>query len=588
VEEVTLSRILRHNAKHFRGKPMLRWKVEERWAAITYGEFYEWARDIGTGLVKLGMRPKDRVALLSHNSPGWVISYFGILLNGGIIVPIDKELKASELGHILNDSSAKFIILSSDYVETLCEVIDLLPSLERVILLDPMMGDKWDSQASEDYPFPDMGGVKHVGIDHIRHNDTFIHHELERDDIVAIVYTSGTTGKSKGVVLTNRNIVSNIQSFVEHAGVDEGIHTLSILPINHIYEATCGILAPIYLGGTISFCEGLKKVASNISEVKPNFVLGVPALYDKMYTRIMRKIDSNLFSRMSFRTKLLRGMVTRRIQRELGKDIRFISGGAALDPEIAEGIRELGFKIFQGYGITETSPVISLGIRELGFKIFQGYGITETSPVISFEYDGMTKEGSVGKPIPGVEVRIHDPNEEGIGEIWVEGPHVMKEYFNNPEATEEALVEGWYRTGDLGSIDDEGFLYVKGRVRNLIVTANGKNVYPEEVEQQLLKSPYIEEVMVYGKKISPFVEEAHALVYCNQEAIDLYAEERGVEQMTPGDVEELIKSEIKEYGKNLATYKRVKKFRIRDEPFPKTSTRKIKRYTLGEEIAANR
>jgi long-chain acyl-CoA synthetase len=493
-----------------------------------------------------------------------VISYFGILLNGGIVVPIDKELKASELRHILDDSSAKFIILSSDYVETLCEVIDLLPSLERVILLDPMMGDKWDSQASEDYPFPGMGGVKHVGIDHIRHNDTFIHHELERDDIVAIVYTSGTTGRSKGAVLTNRNIVSNIQSFAEHAGVDEGIHTLSILPINHIYEATCGILAPIYLGGTISFCEGLKKVASNISEVKPNFVLGVPALYEKMYNRIMRKIDSNLFSRMLFPTKLLRGIVTRRIQRELGKDIRFISGGAALDPEIAKGI------------------------RELGFKIFQGYGITETSPVISFEYDGMTKEGSVGKPIPGVEVRIQDPNEEGVGEVLVKGPNVMKEYFNNPEATEAALVDGWYRTGDLGSIDDEGFLYVKGRVRNLIVTANGKNVYPEEVEQELLKSPYIEEVMVYGQKVSPFVEEVHALVYCNQEAIDLYAEERGLEPMTPGGIEELIKAEIKQYGKNLATYKRAKKFRIRHEPFPKTSTRKIKRYTLGEEITANR
>ncbi len=564
MEEVTLSRMLEHNAKRFKEKPMLRCKVGERWKGITYGEFHEWARDIGTGLVKLGMRPKDRIALLSHNGPGWVISYFGIVLNGGIVVPIDKELKASEIKHILIDSSAKLIILSRDYLETLCEVIGLLPSLERVILLDPMMGDKWDSQASEDYPFPDMGGVEHVGIDHIRHNDTFIHHELKRDDVVAIIYTSGTTGRSKGVVLTNRNIVSNIQSFVEHAGIDEKIHTLSILPINHVYEATCGILAPIYMGGTISFCESLKKVASNISEVKPNFVLGVPALFDKMYTRIMRKIDSNLFSKMLFRTKLLRGIVTRRIQGELGKDIRLISGGAALDPEIAKGI------------------------RELGFKIFQGYGITETSPVISFEYDGMTKEGSVGKPIPGVEVRIHDPNEEGIGEIWVKGPHVMKGYFNNPEATEEVLVDGWYRTGDLGSIDDEGFLYVKGRVRNLIVTAKGKNIYPEEVEQQLLKSPYIEEVMVYGQKVSPFVEEVHALVYCNQEGIDLYSKERGIEHMTPGDIKELIKSEIKQYGKNLAEYKRVKKFRIRDEPFPKTSTRKIKRYTLGKEITANR
>ncbi|MFQ5841511.1 MAG: AMP-dependent synthetase/ligase [Thermodesulfobacteriota bacterium] len=561
MERVTLAGILEHNAECFREKPVLSWKVEERWKGITYGEFYEWARDIGTGLVKLGMKPEDRVAVLSHNGPGWVISYFGIVLNGGIVVPIDKELKASELRHILDDSSAKFIILSRDYLETLCEVMDRLPSLERAILLDPMMGDKWASGASTDHPLPDIGGVEYIEIDRIRNNATFIHHKMEYDDVVAIVYTSGTTGRSKGVVLTNRNIISNIQSFVEHSGIDEEIHTLSILPVNHVYEATCGILAPIYMGGTISFCEGLKKVASNISEVKPNFVLGVPALFDKMYTRIMRKVDSNLFSRMLFRTKLLRGIVTRRIQRELGKDIRLISGGAALDPEIAKGIRELGITIFQGYGITETSPVISV------------------------EYEGMTKEGSVGKPIPGVEVRIHDPNEEGIGEIWVKGPHVMKGYFNNPEATEEVLVDGWYRTGDLGSIDDEGFLSVKGRVRNLIVTAKGKNIYPEEVEQQLLKSPYIEEVMVYGQKVSPFVEEVHALVYCNQEGIDLYSKERGIEHMTPGDIEELIKSEIKQYGKNLAEYKRVKKFRIRDEPFPKTSTRKIRRYALGDEIA---
>jgi long-chain acyl-CoA synthetase len=561
MEGVTLSTIVEQNAKRFEKKPMLRWKVGERWEGITYGEFYDRARDIGTGLAKLGMKPKDRVALLSDNGPGWVISYFGVVLNGGTVVPIDKELKASELRHILDDSSATFIILSRDYLETLCEVIDLLPSLERVILLAPMMVDKWDSRSSTDHLLPDMGEVEYVEMDHLRDNTAFTHHQMEDDDAVAIVYTSGTTGRSKGVVLTNRNIVSNIQSFVEHSGVDEEIHTLSILPINHVYEATCGILAPICMGGTISFCQGLKKVASNIQEVRPNFVMGVPALYDKMYSRIMRRINSNFFTKTLFRLKLFRGIVTGRIQREFGKNIRLISGGAPLDPEIAKGI------------------------RELGIKIFQGYGITETSPVISFEYEGMTKEGSVGKPIPGVEVRVHDPNEEGIGEIWVRGPHVMKEYFNNPEATEEVLVDGWYHTGDLGLLDDEGFLHVKGRVKNLIVTAKGKNVYPEEVEEQLLKSPYIEEVMVYGKKTSPFVEEVHALVYCNQDSIDLYAKEQGIEHMTVADVEELIKSEIKHYGKDLAEYKRVKRFRIRNDPFPKTSTRKIKRYALGDEIA---
>jgi long-chain acyl-CoA synthetase len=561
VEETTLSGILERNVKRFGGKPMLRWKVEEVWKTISHGEFYEWARDIGTGLVNLGMRPRDRIALLAPSGPGWVTSYFGIILNGGIVVPIDKELRASETRHILDDCSAKFIIISRDQVDPLHEVADLLPSLEKVILLAPVVGYQGKDRAALDHPLPTMDGAELVEINRIRGNATFVHHRMGNDDVVAIVYTSGTTGRSKGVVLTNRNIVSNIQSFVQHAGIDEEMHTLSILPINHVYEATCGILAPIYMGGTISFCESLKKVAQNIQEVKPNFVMGVPALYDKMYSRITRRINSNLLSRALFHTRLCRGIVTSRIRRELGDDIRFISGGAPLDPEIARGI------------------------RELGLKIFQGYGITETSPVISFEFDGMVKDGSVGKPIPGVEVRIHDPNENGIGEIWVKGPNVMREYFNNPEATQEVLVDDWYRTGDLGCMDEEGFFYVKGRARNLIVTANGRNVYPEEVEQQLLKSPYIEEVMVYGQEVSPFVEEVHALIYCNEDNLALHAKEGGIEHMTARDIEELMKSEIREYGKNLAEYKRVKKFRIRDEAFPKTSTRKIKRYALRDEIA---
>ena len=563
MEGLTLIGILEDNARRFRDKPVLRWKAEERWRGITYGEFYELARDIGTGLVRLGMKPKDRIALLSHNGPGWVISYFAILMNGGVVVPIDKELKASELRHILEDSAAKFIILSDDFLETLYAVADLLPSLERAIILAPFLEAQDRTMGARISPLPEVAELKLVHIDRLKQNETFIRHEMEPDDLAAIIYTSGTTGRPKGVLLTNMNMVSNIRSFVEHAQVNEEIHTLSILPINHVYEATCGVLAPIYLGGTISFCESLKKVASNIEEVKPNFVMGVPALYEKMYNRIMRTVDSNFLSRTLFRTKLLRGVVTREIRNRLGKDIRFISGGAALDPEIAQGI------------------------RNLGLRIYQGYGITETSPVISFEYEGMIKEGSVGKPIPEVEVRIHDPNDEGVGEVLVKGPNVMRGYFNNPEATKGAFMEGWYCTGDLGCVDDEGFLYVKGRLKNLIVTANGKNVYPEEVEQELLKSPYIEEIMVYGENISPFVEEVHALVYCNQDSLDLYAEEMGIRRLTVGHIEELVKSEVRKYGKNLAEYKRVKKFRIRGEPFPKTSTRKIKRFALGDEIAVS-
>jgi long-chain acyl-CoA synthetase len=221
---------------------------------------------------------------------------------------------------------------------------------------------------------------------------------------------------------------------------------------------------------------------------------------------------------------------------------------------------------------------------DLGIVVYQGYGITETSPVISAEHPGARKLGTVGPPIPQVEVRIHEPNEEGIGEIWVKGPNVMLGYYNNPQATAEVLTDGWYHTGDLGCVDAKGLLAICGRVKNVIVTANGKNVYPEEVENELLHSPYLAEVMVYGHKVDATAEEVYAIIYPNQEAIDRYANEHGLAPMTEKQVEELIREEVLKAGRNLADYKRIRKFTLREDEFPKTTTRKIKRFAVEARI----
>jgi long-chain acyl-CoA synthetase len=234
----------------------------------------------------------------------------------------------------------------------------------------------------------------------------------------------------------------------------------------------------------------------------------------------------------------------------------FISGGAALDPDVARGL---------------------LG---LGIEIYQGYGITETSPVIAAEHPGLRQLGTVGAPIPEVEVRIHQPNEDGVGEIWVKGPNVMLGYYNNPQATADVLTDGWYHTGDLGCIDSRGLLTICGRLKNLIVTANGKNVYPEEVEEQLLHSPYIAEVMVYGHKVDNTSEEVFAIIHPHQEAIDRYAQEHKLAPMTEKAVEDLIREEVLKAGRNLADYKRIRKFTLREDEFPKTTTRKIKRFIV--------
>lgn len=619
---MTINRLIEQSCRKFSDRPALRQKVGGRWQETTYGTLWSASDRIAAGLVRQGFRPGEHAAILAPSSTRWVIAYLGILKAGGVVVPVDKELKSAELRHVLGDCDARVIFTDQPYLDTVLEIEESLPLLGTIVTLHPSSSEnraearatravealieEWQAfVTSLDIPIDRITRLENLAssvhralttgedkgtdrgeaedlfsparqlrkrlarqgrlleFDKLQHETPFTQIDRSEADTAVILYTSGTTGRSKGAMLSHHNIVSNMLGMKALFSLNETMHTLSFLPVNHVFEQVCGVLLPLTLGGRVSFCESLKKLGDNITEVRPTFFLGVPAVYRMLLDRITRNIGAKTISQVLFSFPVTRPLVTARIRQTFGAGTIFISGGAPLDPAVATGLTTLGFRIFQGYGITETAPVISA------------------------EAPGRRLAGSVGHPLSGVQVRIDGPNDEGIGEIVVNGPNVMQGYYKNPAATEEVLKHGWYRTGDLGRIDGKGYLSICGRVKNLIVTPNGKNVYPEEVENELLKSPFIAEVMVYGHKVGPAAEDVHAVIYPNQEALDDYSRSQNAAPMTETDVQTLIKREVLTACNGLADYKRVKKFTLREDEFPKTTTRKIKRFEVEASISMN-
>jgi long-chain acyl-CoA synthetase len=616
----TIDALLRENLHHYSLKAALRWKEAGTWQELSYRDLAVLAENIAAGLLASGFAAGDRAALIGPSSSRWVAAYFGILRAGGIVVPIDKELKSAELRYILSDSEVRVIFVDTDHLDCLLEIADGLAALKRIVLLhNQPCNDTLDSSEKEllrqvrdelngflevftfseeqsarlrgvvatvaslagvaeapsssgkkvENPFfpPSRARIELCRCGRLLSFEEFCREETlpeprhTPENTALILYTSGTTGRSKGAVLSHGNIVSNIRAAGSRFSADSRMHTLSFLPINHVFEQVCGLLLPLSVGGTVTFAESLKKLGENLVEVRPSFFTGVPAVYRLFHDRIMKNVKGKALSKLLFSLPLARQLVVSRVKRNFAGGTMFISGGAALDPQIAQGLMSLGFKIFQGYGVTETSPVVSA------------------------ECPGRTRLGSVGPILDGVEVKIAGAGKDGVGEILVRGPNVMQGYFKNPSATEEVMTGGWYHTGDLGRLDDDGFLFICGRVKNLIVTPNGKNVYPEEVEIELLKSPYIAEAMVFGHKIDTVSEEVHALIFPSQEALRDFERDSKAAPMTKADVEALVRDEVLKACKGLADYKRVKKFTLREDEFPKTTTRKIKRFAVEADVS---
>lgn len=522
---------------------------------ITYKQYKEDVDAFGTALINLGLKGK-RIALIGENRYEWSVSYLGILNGTGIVVPLDRELPQNEIESLMTRSKADAIIFSGNISEKVLPLIEKLDFVKFYINMD---------SCEEKEKLLSFHRLLKQGHELIKDGDrSFIDAEIDNEAMSILLFTSGTTDLSKAVMLSHKNISINLMAMSSMLYIPESDIFLSVLPIHHTYECTCGFLCPIYRGATVAYCEGLRHIPKNMQESKATLMLGVPLILEAMYKRIWDQAAKKpgnvaklkLGLKISNMLRKLNIDVTRKlfspIHEAFGGHMRFfISGAAGIDPEIAKGFRDLGIQTVQGYGLTECSPIAALN-RDVDYK-----------------------DDAAGLPLPGLDVRIHAPNTDGIGEIVVKGESVMLGYYDNEEATQMVMKNGWFYTGDLGYIDTDGFVHITGRKKNVIITKNGKNVYPEEIETLLNRNPFIRESMVFGNDNTSGDTIITAVIVPEMENIE---EELQSSSPAPEAVRNLIQDAIKSVNKGLVNYKHIKDIKIRETEFTKTTTKKIKRY----------
>jgi len=498
---------------------------------ITYERIGEMVGRFSAALTGLGINPGDRVALISKPRAAWATAFFSILRCGGVVVPLDPELQKGEIERILQEAEVKGIVFSGGKTDDILSVRDHLPGKPFIVSMDRVKDERvhfLDALILGKTPLPRA--------------------EVDSSSLAILMYTSGTTGNAKGAMLTHANITSNAETAVKVVSLSAEDNFLSIVPWNHIYGLTITLVTPMVVGGTSTYTPVDRNLAEVMSKAKPTIILGVPKLYNVLYARIRGSIDKSPLKRLIDRSSpaLMGKLVKKKL---FGKQFRFFtSGGAPLNPEMSAGFRKMGIGIMEAYGLTETAPLLTY-------------------------CDAFAEEpGMVA--VDGVSIRIDRPDENGVGEILAYGPNVMAGYYKNPEATAEVIdSEGWFHTGDLGTYKD-GRLLISGRAKNVIVLDTGKNVYPEEVEFELISIPAIEEVMVYeGQRQG--VPSVCAQVYPNW----AYLKEQGIEDASAGL--EHIWEAIKERNENLAAFKRVRykeSITLVDQPFEKSGKLDIKRH----------
>ena len=533
----------------------LQHKKGGRWIPITYSQLRDMVERFACGLCATGLKPVEhKLAIVGDNRPEWAVSYLAAACTGIVAVPIDKDLRETEVYHILYLSGVQGIVADARHMDMVLEIRRKLPHLRVLINMDE------PGEQDGVFGFEQIKGMGDKRIE--AGTNDYADARVTSDHLISILFTSGTMGNSKGVMLTHSNIASNIEDAVKYVDLQTEDRFLSVLPLHHSYECTDGFLLALYRGSMVSYAENLRRIAENLAETKATAMLGVPLLWHALYKRIeagmaekgrWKVTAAKRLAAISERTlgRNIRRKLFARVHEKFGGSLRIlISGGAAVDPAVAKGFRELGITFLQGYGLTESSPIITCN-RNKAFK-----------------------DDAAGLPVPSVDVKIAED-----GEVLARGPNIMRGYYNNPEATREAVVDDWLHTGDLGYIDEDGFLHILGRKKSVIVTPGGKKVYPEEVEAEILKSRYILECLVWGDGDGHPTEEPEvcAIVVPN---IETFVNE-GLEKAGAVDVakvEEILRREVKERCQNLAPFKRVTKLTIRNEEFEKTTTRKIKRY----------
>lgn len=522
---------------------------------MTYKEFKNEIDYFGTALNSLGIESK-RVALISKNRYEWNVVYYATTTDGKIIVPLDKALPDNEIISLAERSEAEVMVFEEKYIDIMKKIKDNKSSkIQKFICLD-LEEDK-DGFLSYKNLLRKGKELLEAG------NRSYLDAKIDPEKLSVLLFTSGTTSRSKAVMLSQKNICSNVMDINKVIKFYETDSMLALLPFHHAFQALINHVL-FYIGGSMSFCDGLRYIAQNLCEYKPTVIVCVPLILESIHKKIVKTIDkegkTKLVNRMKKITDILEKIhinVKERIFKEIhdavGGNVRLIvSGAAAMDSSLIKSFNEFGFKIYQGYGLTETSPVISV------------------------ENDRNIKPGSVGKKLPSLEVKIYNPDEQGIGEILVKGPSVMIGYYQNNEATQESFIDGWFNTGDLGYIEDD-YIYITGRKKNVIVQKNGKNIFPEELELLISYIPGVKENIVYGKPTKDNDLDVCVKIVYDEEIIkDIMG------YINENDIHKYMKEKISEINKKMPPYKHIRDIIVTNQELIKTTTAKVKRH---EEIA---
>lgn len=523
---------------------------------FTYERFGNDAINLGTGLMKYLNLSNERIIIIGENTYYWYVSYFSILCGVGIAVPVDKELPNNEIENVIKRSRAAAVIYSKKKKDAIDKIKDNLPMVKYFIEMNSNDGVQGrdvgiEHVIAEGKKLTDAGNTEYMDV------------EIDPEEFKFLIFTSGTTSQAKGVMLCHRNLAENVNAVSKYVKIYERDRFFSVLPLHHTYESSIGALLPFANGSSVAICGGLRYIVPDMQEAKPTAMLAVPLLVESLYKKINQSIEKSgkagLVNSMLHLTNALKSVgidIKRKVFKEiydnLGGNMRIIvSAAAPIDKKIGKWVQDIGIEFLQGYGLTETAPIAAL--------------TPECDPRV----------GSVGLPVNCAQIKIHNPNENGEGEIWIKSQTLMLGYYEDEEATKEVVHDGWFNSGDIGYQDKDGYVYVTGRSKNVIVTQNGKNIYPEEIELLLSKIPEIQECMVYGKEVEGEKELIISVkVIPNMEEI----EKLHGKDLSEEEIHKIIWNKIKEVNKGLTSYKAIKNLEIKHDEFAKTTTMKIKRY----------
>lgn len=557
--------IIAESASHHFDKDFLVYKCGGGLESVTFGGFEERVRALSEAFFEMGLAG-ETVAVVGETAPEWIITYLATVISGGVIVPLDKELSREAICGFANKTGCRAVVFSRKCRHFFEEAPEEYKTVEYFV----EFSRESEPEVREEEPqkgFCEFIDLLNFGRRLIREGrDNYDSAPVDMEKVCAILFTSGTTGTSKGVMLCQKNIIHAINGSYRLTGFDESDVVVSVLPIHHTYEMTCGILTPLFLGATVCINDSLKYIIRNFQLFRPTGLVLVPLFVTTVYKKIWET------ARKGGKEKLLRGSMA------VSKALRKVK----IDP------RSVLFKSVQNVFGGRLKRIICGGapmpadlvaeFEAFGIKLCQGYGITECAPLISVCTEEDNRAGSVGYAIPGVTVKIDAEEEEDgklIGEIMVKGPNVMKGYYRDEKATAEVMNGAWFRTGDYGYMDDDGYIYITGRKKNVIVLNNGKNVFPEEIEEYLYKIDLIRECVVIGREDEEKNVVVTALIFPD---FDL-AREKGLGEDV-GEIGNVIKAKIADLNRSLPSFKQIRGIEMRRTEFEKNTSKKIIRYTI--------